>query len=95
MIGDLLADHIGPGSVAQITVELLDKVLDYPRVVAEAIAPHAAKFGLRRGDGVALLDHLLSLARYPDKQRMVVTARPTGLKKSIPRSSRPTLLGKV
>ncbi len=75
MIGNLLADHIDPGSVAQITIEVVDKALDYPRVVAESIAPHAAKFGLRRGDGVALLDHLLTLARYPDREKTVAAAR--------------------
>ena len=75
MIGDLLRDHVDPGSVAQITVEVLDKVLDYPRVVAEILAPHAARFGRKRGDGVAVLDHLLTVAQYPDRERMLAEAR--------------------
>jgi len=45
MIGDLLADHVDPESVARITAEVVDRVLDYPSVVAERIAPS------RRGSG--------------------------------------------
>jgi hypothetical protein len=52
--------------------------------MAEAsIAPHAAKFGLNGGDGVAVLDHLLTLAHYPDKEQMVAT---TGCSRPNPRS---------
>jgi hypothetical protein len=75
MIGDLIADHVDPGSIAQITAEVLDKVLDYPRVIAESLAPHAATFGLKPGNGVAVLDHLLTLAQYPDKERLVDMAK--------------------
>jgi len=64
MIGDLLGDHVEPSSVAQITAEVIDRVFDYPSDVAECIAPYASRFGFRRGDGVGLLDHLLSLAGY-------------------------------
>ena len=62
MIGDLLGDHVDPDSVAQITVEVLDRVLDHPGVVAECLGPYAGRFGFRRGDGVALLDDLLRRA---------------------------------
>lgn len=75
MIGELLADHVEPSSVAQITAEVIDHVYDYPGVIAENIAPYAARFGLPRGDGVALLDHLLSLAEYRDRDEMVAMAR--------------------
>jgi hypothetical protein len=69
MVGDLLADNVDPDGVAQIMAEVLDRVLDYPRVVAKSLAPSAARFGLPRGDGVALLDYLLSRAGYRDKDK--------------------------
>ena len=50
-----------PPAVAQIISESLRGVFDYPSTVAEALAPHAAKFGLRRGDGVGLLRWMLEL----------------------------------
>jgi hypothetical protein len=74
MVGDLLADNVDPESVAQITVEVLDRVFDYPRVVARSLAPHAARFGLPKGDGIALLDYLLSRANYRDRDEMVLLA---------------------
>ncbi len=43
MVGDLVGDHIDPTSVAQITTEVLDQNFDYPRVIAESLAPHAAR----------------------------------------------------
>jgi predicted transcriptional regulator of viral defense system len=78
MIADLLADHIEPTSVAQITVEVVQRALDYPDAIAECIAPSASRYGFRRGDGVALLDHLLGLANYSDRVEMVATARGDG-----------------
>jgi hypothetical protein len=74
MIADLLDDHIEPESVAQITAEVIQRVLDYPNSIAESIAPSAARYGFRRGDGVALLDHLLTLANYSDRPKMVSLA---------------------
>jgi hypothetical protein len=75
MIGDLLADHVDPESVARITAEVLDRVFDYPSVVAEQIAPFAARFGLPRGDGVGLLNELLTMAGYRDREWMIEQAR--------------------
>ena len=43
---------------------MLDRVLDHQSDVAECVAPYASHFGFRRGDGVGLLDHLVSLAGY-------------------------------
>jgi len=62
MIGDLLADHVDPEGVARITAEVVDGELDSPSVIAEQIAPFAARFGLSRGDGPSLLDELLGMA---------------------------------
>jgi hypothetical protein len=76
MVRDLLADHVDPNQVAQITAEVVDHVFDYPRVIAENIAPFAARFGYRKGDGVGLLDHLLTLAHYKDKGEMLAMAGP-------------------
>jgi hypothetical protein len=75
MIADLLADHIEPASVAQITVEVVKRALDYPDTIAECIAPSASRYGFRRGDGAALLDHLLGLANDSDRLAIVPMAR--------------------
>lgn len=75
MIADLLDDRIEPASVAQITAEVVQRVFDYPSSIAECIAPSAARFGFRRGDGVGLLDHLLALANYSNRPEMVALAR--------------------
>jgi hypothetical protein len=75
MIGDLLADHVDPDAIAQITAEVLERVLDYPRVVAEALAPHAHRFGCRRSDGPALLDELLRRAGSRERERLLAEAR--------------------
>jgi hypothetical protein len=70
MIADLLDDHVEPASVAQITAEVVHRVFDYPGTIAERIGPYAVRFGFRQGDGVALLDHLLTLANYSDREAM-------------------------
>lgn len=71
MIGDLLGDHVDPDSVAQITVEVLDRVLEHPDVVVECVAPHAARFGFGRGDGASLLDDLLGRTGRRDRAMVV------------------------
>lgn len=75
MIGDLLADQVDPDGVARIAAEVLERVLDYPRVVAASLAPHARRFGCRRGDGVALLDELLRRAGSPEGDSLLAEAR--------------------
>jgi len=75
MIGDLLADHIDPETVARITVEVIDRVLDYAAVIAERVAPFAPRFGLSRGDGLGVLDQLLTLADYSDRESIIDQAR--------------------
>lgn len=74
LIGQLFADHVEVDAVAQITREVLERVLDYPRVVAEAVGPYAARFGLERGDGVGLLDELLRRAGAPDHESLIAEA---------------------
>lgn len=75
MIGQLLADHVDPDAVAQITREVHDRTLDYPRDIIEAIAPHAYRFGYGRGDGVALLDELLRRAGSPERTALLAESR--------------------
>jgi len=75
LIGDLLGDNIDPDSVAKIAVEVLDRLLENPRVLAESLEPYASKFGLRERDGVALRDHLLSRAQYRNRAEAVALAR--------------------
>ncbi len=75
MVGQLLADHVDPDAVAQIAREVVERVQDYPRVVAEAVAPYAQRFGLERGDGVGLLDELLRRAGSRDREAIVAEAR--------------------
>jgi predicted transcriptional regulator of viral defense system len=71
MIGDLIGDHVEPPSVARITAEVIDRVFDHPSNVAECLAPYASRFGLRRGDGVGLLDYLLDLADYSERRDVI------------------------
>ena len=75
MVGDLLADNLDPTNVAQITTDVIDQSLDYPRVIAEGLAPHSARFGLPRGNGVALLDHLLTVVNYGQREEAIAMAR--------------------
>ena len=75
MIGDLIADHVDPESVAHITAEVVNQEFDYPSVIAERIAPFATRFGLPRGDGVGLFEELLALAGYRDPESVLAEAR--------------------
>ena len=75
MIADMLDDHIEPESVAQITAEVVQRALDSPSSIAECIAPSAGRYGFRRCDGEALLDHLLTMAGYSKQPEMVAMAR--------------------
>ncbi len=72
---DLLRENEGPEAVAQITADAIRAVYDYPGIFAEALAPHAARFGLRRRDGLALLRWLLDLVGDPETPRWMREAR--------------------
>ena len=76
MIADLLADHVEPSAVGQIAAEVIDGAFDYPSEIAEQIAPHAARFGLPRGDGIALLDRLLALAGHESHATAMTPSTP-------------------
>jgi len=64
---DLLWDHEDPEAVAQLISDAIRHLYDYPGRFADSLAPHAARFGLRRGDGVALLRWFLDLTSDPDQ----------------------------
>lgn len=65
---DLLAEREDPGAVAQVISDALRGVFDYPGLVADAIAPYAAAYGLRRGDGLGLLRWLLDIGGDPERE---------------------------
>lgn len=72
---DLLYDREDPEAVAHVVADALRGVYDYPGTFAGALAPHAARFGLRRGDGVALLRWLLDLVGDPQTAKWMKEAR--------------------
>ncbi len=71
-IGDLVASGIDLETVARITADAVDRVLDYPRVISDHLAASAARFGFARGDGKALFDYLLSIADYKQRPELTV-----------------------
>jgi predicted transcriptional regulator of viral defense system len=75
IVSDLLYDNEDPGGIGQIISDSFRSVYDYPSTTAEALAPHAAKFGLRRQDGVALLRWMLDLVGDPDTEFWMSEAR--------------------
>ena len=72
---DLLADREDPEAVAQIVADAIRGAYDSPGTFADALAPHAAKFGLRRQDGIALLRWLLDLVDDPQTSEWMAEAR--------------------
>jgi hypothetical protein len=74
---DLLRAREDPEAVAHVVADAIRGVYDYPGSFVDALAPHAAKFGLRRGDGFALLSWLLELVGDPDAGEWLEEARAT------------------
>jgi len=72
---DLLRDSEDPAAVAQLVADAIRPVFDYPGTFADALAPFAARFGLRRGDGLALLRWFLDLVGDPDTEVWISEAR--------------------
>jgi hypothetical protein len=72
---DLLADREDPEAVAHIVADAIRGAYDYPGTFADALAPHAARFGLRRHDGIALLRWLLDLVGDPQTSDWMEEAR--------------------
>jgi hypothetical protein len=72
---DLLADREDPEAVGHVIADAIRGVYDYPGAFADALAPHAAKFGLRRHDGIALLGWLLDLVSDTETPEWIANAR--------------------
>ncbi|MGH3256319.1 MAG: type IV toxin-antitoxin system AbiEi family antitoxin domain-containing protein [Streptosporangiaceae bacterium] len=72
---DLLDDKEDPEAVAQVIADALRSVHDYPGTFADALAPHAASFGRRRGDGLGLLRWLLDTVGDPEAPQWIQEAR--------------------
>lgn len=72
---DLLRDREDPEAIAQIITEAIRRINDYPGTFADALAPHAASYGFRQDDGLALLRWLLDLAGDPERNRWIDEAR--------------------
>ena len=72
---DMLWDHEDPEAVARLIADSIRPVYDYPGTFADQLAPHAAKFGLRKEDGLGLLQWLLELTGDPDAKRWMAEAR--------------------
>lgn len=72
---DLLSDREDPEAVAHIVADAIRGAYDYPGTFADALAPHAAKFGLRRHDGIALLGWLLDLVGDSETPAWIADAR--------------------
>src|SRR6266498_2783860 len=71
---DLLGEREDAGAVAQLIADALRARFDYPDLIARAIAPHAAAYGLHRDDGLALLDWLLTLSGDPNRDSWLAEA---------------------
>jgi len=65
IVSDLLYDGEEPASVGRVIADSIRAVYDYPGTFADALAPHAARLGLRRGDGLGLLRWFLDLVGDP------------------------------
>lgn len=72
---DLLADREDPEAVGHVIADAIRGVHDYPGTFVDALAPHAAKFGLRRRDGIALLGWLLDLVGDPETAEWMADAQ--------------------
>jgi predicted transcriptional regulator of viral defense system len=71
---DLLSDQEDPEAVGNVAADAIRSARDYPGAFAHALSTHAARFGLRRGDGLGLLRWLLSLVGDPRSAQWVEEA---------------------
>ena len=61
--------------MAQLVSDAIRPVYDYPGTFADSLAPHAVRFGLRKGDGLGLLRWFLELTGDPERERWLDEAR--------------------
>jgi Transcriptional regulator, AbiEi antitoxin len=74
LAADLLDDNEDAEAVAHVVADALRAGYDHPRPVADALGRHSARFGLRRGDGPALLRWLLDLVGDRDTPQWIAVA---------------------
>lgn len=72
---DLLADHEDPEAVAFVVADAIRAAHDYLAIFADSLAPYGARFGFRRGDGLALLRWRVDLVGDPDTGEWIAEAR--------------------
>ena len=72
---DLLYEQEDPAAVAQLIADSIREVYDYPGTFGDSLVPHAHRFGLRRGDGLALLAWFLDLVGDPQTHLWMDEAR--------------------
>ena len=75
VIPDLLAEHEDPEAVGHVAADALRSASDCAGTFAATLAPHAAQFGLRGGDGLALLRWLLDLVGDPETRSWIDDAQ--------------------
>jgi predicted transcriptional regulator of viral defense system len=73
---DLLADREEPEAVAHVVADAIRKKNEYSGAFVGALAPHAARLGLHRKDGLAVLRWLLDLVGDPATPRWLEEAQP-------------------
>lgn len=71
---DLLWDHEDPEAVAQLIADAIHVGNDHPGRFADNLAPHAARFGLQKRDGIALLRWFLNMTSNPETNRWMEEA---------------------
>ncbi len=72
---DLIRSREDPEAVAQVVADALRHRYASPGDLAIALAPNAAAYNFRRGDGTALLEWLLDLAGDTDRSKWISQAR--------------------
>lgn len=72
---DFLYDREDAEAVGQLIADAIRGAYDHPGTFADSLAPHAARFGLRKDDGLGLLRWLLDLVGDPDTQQWMDGAR--------------------
>jgi predicted transcriptional regulator of viral defense system len=74
---DLLATREDPAAIGHVIADALRNGQDTAPAMARAIAPHANRLGLRRGDGPAILSWLLDLTDAPERAHWLDQANTT------------------
>lgn len=80
---DLLADGEDPGAVGHVIADAIRGIFDYPGTFADTLGPYATRFGLRSGNGLALLRWLLDLVGDPNTAQWMEEARPDTSRRSL------------